>query len=268
MNLRKTPRTLVLTAGYAALVHTAVAIALLLRYDARVPAEALAAWARLAPAFTGLSLLGFLVAGLYHGLWRYAGTATVFQIARGVTLSAAAWGLLSALASPGALPRGLTVLVWTWELVLMGAVRLAWRLWRERVLGGSGAREVRTLVIGADHGAVSLVQEMRRKRSGDESLQPLGFVDPDPRLTGHLVEGLKVFGTLGDLPRVLSEQRPEVAVVANPALPGRAVREVAEACRAAGVRLKTVPAMSELPPGGRATWRPFASPCLPVRPLA
>src|SRR5262245_17053490 len=253
MNTRKLPRALVLTAGYVVLMHTAVAAALLLRFDGRPPESALTAWANLAQVFTVASLVGFWIAGLYHGLWRYAGTATAFQIARGVTFSAAAWGLIAAIASDGALPRSLTLLVWLWELVLMGSTRLAWRLWRERVLGGSGAREVRTLVIGADHAAVGLVQEMRRNRSGEESLQPVGFVDPDPRLTGHLIEGLRVFGTLADLGRVLREQRPEAAVVADAALPGRWMREVVEACRAAGVRLKTVPAMSELPPGRRLT---------------
>ncbi|HVQ27639.1 MAG TPA: polysaccharide biosynthesis protein, partial [Planctomycetota bacterium] len=240
-------------------MHVAVGLALLLRFDGRIPGDSLAAWVRVAPAFTLASLVAFWVAGLYHGLWRYAGTATVFQIARGVSLSATAWALIVAV-EPGsaagglpALPRSLAVLIWVWELLLMGGARLAWRLWRERVLGGSGAREVRTLVIGADHAAVGLVQEMRRNRSGEESLQPVGFVDPDPRLTGHLIEGLRVFGTLADLARVLREQRPEAAVVADPALPGRWMREVVEACRAAGVRLKTVPAMSELPPGRRLT---------------
>src|SRR5262245_20373892 len=130
MNLRKTPRTLVLTAGYAALVHAAVAAALLLRFDGHVPAGSLAAWATVALAFTAMSLAAFWLAGLYHGLWRYAGTATAFQIARGVTLSAAAWGLLTAFAPGDALPRSLTPLVWVWELVLMGGVRLVWRLWR------------------------------------------------------------------------------------------------------------------------------------------
>ena len=259
LNWKKAPRTLVLTAGYAVLVHVAVGLALLLRFDGRIPGDSLAAWGRVAPAFTLASLVAFWVAGLYHGLWRYAGTATVFQIARGVSLSATAWALIVAL-EPGpaadgfqALPRSLAVLIWVWELLLMGGARLAWRLWRERVLGGSGAREVRTLVIGADHAAVGLVQEMRRNRSGEESLQPVGFVDHDPRLTGHLIEGLRVFGTLADLARVLREQRPEAAVVADAALPGRWMREVVEACRAAGVRLKTVPAMSELPPGRRLT---------------
>jgi FlaA1/EpsC-like NDP-sugar epimerase len=253
MNLRKAPRTLVLTAGYAVLVHTAVAVALLLRYDGRPPAEVITAWAAAAPAYTALSLLGYLWAGLYHGLWRYAGTATAFQIVRAVSWSALAWWGSVRFLTAGGVPAGVAALVWVWQLILMGSVRLSWRLWRERVIGGTGARTVRALVIGADHAGVALVQEMRRKQSGDESLQPVGFVDADPRLTGHLVEGLRVFGTFADLARVLAAQRPEVAVVANAELPGRVVREIAAACARANVRLRTMPAMSELQPGGRFT---------------
>ncbi len=253
MNLRKAPRTIILTAGYLGLLHSAVGLALLLTHDGRVPAAALSDWARLAPVWSALSLLAFWSVGLYHGLWRYAGTATVFQVARGVTLSSLAFALAARVLGAASLSLSLAAGVWLWELVLMGSARLAWRLWRERVLGGSGARELATLVIGADHAAVSLVQEMRRKRSGDESLAPIGFVDPDPRLTGRRVEGLRVFGTLDDLPRVLAERSPAVAVVASPELPGRAVRAAATACEAAGVRLRTVPAMSELPPGARVT---------------
>lgn len=253
MNLRKAPRTLVLTTGYVALVHGAVALSLWLRHDGTIPADVIAVWARIALPYTALSLLGFWIAGLYHGLWRYAGTVTVFQLARGVSLSAVAWAALAWTRSDGVLPLTLVPAVWATQFLALGAVRLAWRLWRERVLGGSGARPVRTLVIGADHAAVGLVQEMRRKRSGEEGLVPIGFVDADSRLTGHLVEGLKVLGTLADLPRVLAGLRPEVAVVADAAMPGRVLREVASACEAAGVRLRTVPAMSELPPGAPLT---------------
>ena len=253
MNWKKTPRTLVLTAVYIGILHAAAVLALLLRHEGRVPPATVSEWVRIAPAWTALSLLGYWIAGLYHGLWRYAGTATVFQMARGVTLSALTWALAARIAGTPAVLGWVVAGVWLWQMTLMGAVRLAWRLWRERQLGGHGARESPTLVIGADHAAVALVQEMRRRQSGEESFAPIGFVDPDPRLTGHLVEGLRVFGTLADLPRVLAERRPAVAVVASPQLPGRDVRAVAKACEAAGVRLRTVPAMSELPPGARVT---------------
>lgn len=251
MNLRKAPRTLVLSAGYVAMVHAAAALALTFRYDGRIPPEVITAWSAIAWPWAVLSLVAFWAAGLYHSLWRYAGTATVFLLVRGIVLSAAAWGVLAATLGGGQLPWLLTPLIAVLQLVLLGSARLGWRLWRERQLGGRGGRLVRALVIGADHAAVGLVQEMRRARAGDESLEPVAFVDADPRLTGHLVEGLKVLGTLGDLPRVLAEMKPEVAVVANPDLPGRDVRAVAAACETAGVRLRTMPAMSELKPGSR-----------------
>ena len=54
MNLRKTPRTLVLTAGYVGLIHVAAGLSLLLRFDGRVPHAALVVWASVAPAFTVL----------------------------------------------------------------------------------------------------------------------------------------------------------------------------------------------------------------------
>jgi len=253
MNLRKAPRTAVLTVGYAALLNAAVILSLALRFDGAPPVEALAVAQRVVPAWTALSLLGYLWAGLYHGLWRYAGTATVFQVLRGVTISAVLWAGALAVGGGGRVPWTTVPLVWAAQLVLMGAARLGWRMWRDRQLGGHGARPVRTLVIGADHAAVGLVQEMRRRRSGDEAPEPIGFVDADPRLTGHLVEGLRVHGTLADLPRVLGDLSPELAVVADPELPGRDVRTVAAASEAAGVRLRTVPAMSELPPGARVT---------------
>jgi FlaA1/EpsC-like NDP-sugar epimerase len=253
MNLRKAPRTLVLTAGYVVLVNAAAALALAIRWDGAPPPGAIESWRRLAPAWTALSLLGFLWAGLYHGLWRYAGTATVFQMTRGVAISALAWWAAALVTGAGPALRGLALSILAWEFLLLGSARLGWRLWRDRELGGRGARLAPTLMIGADHAAVGLVQEMRRRRSGEEAYEPVGFVDPDPRLTGHLVEGLRVFGTISDLPRVLAERRPEVAVVADPELPGRVVRDAAAACEAAGVRLRTVPAISELPPGARVT---------------
>ena len=55
--------------------------------------------AALTPAFAwdrfALTLAAFFLAGLYHGLWRYASTVTLFQVAKGVTLSALGLAILS-----------------------------------------------------------------------------------------------------------------------------------------------------------------------------
>jgi FlaA1/EpsC-like NDP-sugar epimerase len=89
MGLKRTPRYLLLAVGYSALVNVAFMVALLLRFEGDVPPRFWQGYLSVAPAFTILTLIGYHVAGLFHGLWRYASTVTLFQILKGVTLSSA-----------------------------------------------------------------------------------------------------------------------------------------------------------------------------------
>ena len=247
--LKTTPRYLMLAAAYGALVNAAYLAAMLLRFEGDVPPRYWAGYYAVLPAFTILSLAGYYAAGLFHSLWRYASTVTLFQIVKGATLSAL--GMVGILVfSPAVLfPRSLIVMVWLWQLVLVGAVRFAWRLSRERVLGRNPPRAVRTLVVGADNRGVHLAQEMRRALGPTEPLQPVGFIDDDPRLTGRVLEGLMVHGTIADLPRVLTEQRAEMVIVSDPGVPAKVVREIARFCGQANVRIKTLPGLADLQQG-------------------
>ncbi|MFN8588927.1 MAG: polysaccharide biosynthesis protein [Candidatus Eisenbacteria bacterium] len=251
MPFRKAPRFLVLTIVYTAIVNLSYLVALYLRFEGQVPARFWAGFQETAPAFTLLSLLAYFLAGLYHGLWRYASTVTLFQIFKGATLSAMTMVVLLFLVPDRKFPTSVIALVWMVQLLLVGGVRFAWRLMRERVLGPFSGHAVPTLVIGADHTGVDLVQEMRRRISGEESLMPVGFLDDDERLTGHLIEGLKVLGTVADLPAVLREKHIEMVVVSDPDIPGRVLREIARVCTEASVRVKTLPGLSDLSHGSR-----------------
>jgi FlaA1/EpsC-like NDP-sugar epimerase len=81
----------------------------------------------------------------------------------------------------------------------------------------------------------------------------VGILDEDPRLTGRLIEGVRVWGTLEGLPRALAEHEIERVVISDAGLPARAVREIVRACDAAGVRVKTLRGLSELAPGRAGT---------------
>jgi FlaA1/EpsC-like NDP-sugar epimerase len=252
MNLRKLPRLLVLTAGYILMLQACYAGSLLLRFDGDVPASCWLAYGAVAPIFTLLSLAAYFAAGLYHGLWRYASTATLFQVLVGVTLSALALAGVAFLSPEPPFPPSVVVLVWLSELVLLGGARLAWRLAREGALRPAPGRALRALVVGAGHPGVHLIQDMGRRLAGAERLSPVGFVDDDPRLVGRLIEGVRVRGTLADLPRVIEEQRAEMVVLSDAGIPAKVVREIARACAAAEVRVKALPGLSELQPGRAA----------------
>ena len=249
MRLKRSPRYITLTIGYTIIVNASFLAALLLRFEGQIPARYLEGYFRVAPIYTLLSLAGFLLAGLFHGLWRYASTVTAFQVFKGVTLSAVGLALITLFTPEPLYPRSAIVMVWLVQFVLLGGIRFGWRLSRERLLGGSAPRRsVRALVIGADHTGVHLIQEMRRAE-GPEHLTPVGFIDDEPRFTGHLVEGVPVLGTIADLPRVLQERKIEIVVVSDPSMPAKVVREIASFCSQAKVRVKTLPGLSDLQQG-------------------
>ena len=251
MGLKKTPRFLLLSIGYAVIIQVSYLTALALRFEGDIPARFWHGYLQVAPVFTLLSLAAFFFAGLYHGLWRYASTVTLFQVSKGVTLSALALAILSFFNVEPLFPRSLIVMVWLWELVILGGARFAWRVSRERLLGVGSGRAIRTLVVGADHAGVHLIQEMRRSDS-PERLTPIGFIDDEARFTGHLVEGVEVLGTIADLARILHEKRPEMVVVSDAGMPARVVREIANFCAEANVRVKTLPGLSDLQQGRTA----------------
>jgi FlaA1/EpsC-like NDP-sugar epimerase/lipopolysaccharide/colanic/teichoic acid biosynthesis glycosyltransferase len=252
MGLKNTPRFAILTLGYLGLLQVAFVCALLLRFDGAVPGVFWRGYLVIAPIFTGFSLIAFYVAGLYHGLWRYASTVTLFQILKGVTLSALSLVVISLFSYEMFFPRSLVVLVWLWEIVLMGGVRFAWRLSLERVLGPMPLRAARAVVVGAGHTGVHLISEMRRAPEGREALQPVGFIDDRPHLSGQLLEGVKVLGSIADLPRVIQEQKVEIVIVSDPDLPAKVVREIAHFCAGAKVRVKTLSGLSDLQIGRSA----------------
>ncbi len=252
MGLKRTPRYLLLTLGYASLLQVSYLLALALRFEGDVPDRFWTGYLQAAVPFTLLSLLGYLAAGLYHGLWRYASTVTLWQVFKGVSLSAMSLALIGLYTPRVLFPHSVVILVWLWELVLLGGARFSWRVARDRVLTPTPRRARRTLVVGSGTQGVNLVQDMRRGQSGEEQLRPVGYIDDDGRLTGHMIEGIKVRGTIADLPRVIQDQRAEVVIIAQPDLPAKVVREIARFCGEAGVQVKTLPGLSDLKEGRTA----------------
>ena len=250
MNPRKLPRILILTAGYALLNLASLVAALWLRFDGEVSERVWVGVRWVAIPYTLLSLVAYFAAGLYHDLWRYAGTASLFQVLRGVSLSAGALFAVYFIPATRPFPASVIALTWLVQLVGLGGARLAWRLAREGAFGRARERALPALVIGAGHAGAQLVQDLRRGAAGGERLDPVGILDQDPRLTGRIVEGVRVLGTLDGLARALAGRGIERVVISESGLPARTVREIVRACAEVGVRVKTLRGLSEVGPGG------------------
>ncbi len=213
------------------------------------------------------------VSRVYQRRWRYAGQRDYEAILRAVIVATGLVVVAVTVLRPvekysyrGAvqvgttavgLPNGVIVLFFLLTLGLLCGGRLIARALHERrpldgLRGRGDARSV--LIVGAGDGGRLVLREMTRNR--DLGLQPIGFVDDDPRKRGMRVDGVRVRGnTDSDLPRILDEAEPDEVIIAIPSAPGTTRARVVRACRERGIPVRTLPTVFELLQDGGAVVR-------------
>lgn len=235
----------------ALLVGLAYYGAFLLRFDNGVPPRYEELLTQLLPLVIAGKLIIFALFGLYSKWWRYTDAHDFQRIVQAVVLSSLL--LLGGvfIFSPGdeQLPRGIIALDFLLTLVLIGGSRFLVRTVIERPLRGyrlPRGREV--LVVGAGDGGQLVVRELLRNPELGNT--PIGFVDDDPRKRGMRLQGLRVLGNTGDLPRLLEDTEPDEVIIAIPSAPGTLRANVVTACRERNIPVRTLPTVFELLRGG------------------
>ena len=242
----------------AGLVALAYFLAYRLRFDATFPGRYQDLFdATIAPVVGGTVLI-FILFRLYQKWWRYSSWRDMEAVISAVVVAALALVAYVEVVSPVetfsstgnvtvGVPNGVLALYFLLTLTFVAGARLVARAVHERRLTGLGSRrDARgALIVGAGDGGRLLLRELVRNPS--LGLNPLGFVDDDPRLRGVRVEGVKVLGDTGnDLPRILDEVEPDEVLIAIPSAPGTLRARVARACRQRGIPVRTLPTVFEL----------------------
>ena len=205
---------------------------------------------------------------VYQRRWRYAGQRDYEAILRSVIVGTGLTVLAVAILRPVnrvshqgtvavGLPNGVTVLFFLLSVGLLCGARLLVRaVYERRPVGAFRARGAArsVLIVGAGDGGRLVLREITRNR--ELALQPVGFVDDDPRKRRLRVDGVRVRGnTDSDLPRILDEAEPDEVIIAIPSAPGTTRARVVRACRERGIPVRTLPTVFELLQDGGAVVR-------------
>jgi len=102
----------------------------------------------------------------------------------------------------------------------------------------------RVLIAGAGTAGRMAVDEIRRHP--ESGLQPIGFLDDDPKLLGSRVAGLPVCGGLDQLVEVAAAQSVDEVLIAIPSAHGAVVRRLVNLCARAKVTSRIVPGLMEI----------------------
>ncbi|WP_279341627.1 nucleoside-diphosphate sugar epimerase/dehydratase [Geothrix sp. SG200] len=110
----------------------------------------------------------------------------------------------------------------------------------------------RTLIVGAGRAGLLVAQEIQRHP--ELGSQVIGYVDDAFDKQGILLQGVPVMGPSRLLRTLVADHHITQVVLAIPSASGATIRRLREAAQATGVRIKTVPGISDLL--GPRTWKP------------
>jgi FlaA1/EpsC-like NDP-sugar epimerase len=232
----------------AFLIGLAWYLAFALRFDFSIPERYRDLLAETILVVVGLKICVFVLSGFYNHWWRYVSIRDMWSIARGVVLASILVFVVIYLVDPVErvrLPRSVFVTDLLILLAFVTGVRLLARTLMERP-GRKGfvARGKEVLVVGAGDAGQLILREMQKNPA--LGYTPIGLVDDDPRMRNVRLHGVRVFGATSDLPALLADNRPDEVIIAIPSAAGETRQSIVNACRDAGIPVKTLPAVHEL----------------------
>jgi len=185
--------------------------------------------------------------GLYQGMWRFASIPDLWNIVRACVLGALGISLgLFLFNRLEGVPRSVFFIYPVILMFVLGMPRLLYRFWKDhRQASLGGADRQRVLVLGAGRGGEALVRDMRL----DPDYTPIGFVDDDVDLRGARLQGIKVFGTLDQLPEVIRRVSAQLLVIAMPSADNAQMQRAVELCEASGLPFRTLPRLQDMVSG-------------------
>ena len=198
-----------------------------------------------------IQFLLFRFFGLYRGFWRFASVQDLQKIAYATLLGSLALfiilqGRMTLLDDHLVLPPlSLALLYNIFLIILLSAARLLIRLAKDykRIY----QNDQRVIIVGAGNAGEGLVRDLLRSHS--HPYKPILFVDDDISKIGCEIHGIRVSGTLNNLPDLIRTHNIELVLIAIPSASSAGMRSVVEICEKSNVCCYTLPGIKDLANG-------------------
>jgi FlaA1/EpsC-like NDP-sugar epimerase len=145
-------------------------------------------------------------------------------------------------------PRGVIALDLVLGMVGLIGLRVSVRLWYERQQRNKrwSGRTVRvpTLLIGAGSvGAEAIKQIVADPQLG---IQPVGFLDDDPKKQGMVIHGTRVLGTVADVAAIAGAHGARQALITIGYPEGESLRRIVNLCKKCKIPTKVIPGIHSI----------------------
>jgi FlaA1/EpsC-like NDP-sugar epimerase len=233
-------------------------LGVLIRFDGAIPVQMLKRALFLWPYIVSFQYLLLVALGIPRFSWRYIGLREAVRILAALLISS---GVL-ALARIGTvqflpvggyaqylfLPLGIVALDLLLSFVGLSGVRVVRRMSTERAerlrRNTPIMESVPTLLVGAGRSGLMIAKELERRP--ELGIRAVGFIDDDRQTHGTLVHGVRVLGGVDRIKDIAASCDAKQAVITISSAPGNTVRNIAQACRRAGLKTKVIPGLYQI----------------------
>ena len=239
------PRLAVIS-GLAVLFTLSYLLAALVRFDF-TPGPDWQSALSLLWSVVAIQSLVFFLHGAHRGWMAYASLRDLWLIARASLVSLVAVVTLRAFVSHlEGVSRTILLLDFVLSFMAVAGARFGSRLFHEIFYPGivTRAKGPRAVIVGAGDTTDCFLREIQR--SSAIQLSVVGLIDDDPRKHGSHIHGVPVVGCVDQLAELVEREGIEEVIIATPSASGREMRRIVDACRAAGVPFRTLPAIEDL----------------------
>lgn len=242
-SLRKT-----LTLGFQAyVVATAFLLAFAVRFDFQIPDEYQQLFNVALPALIFIKLIVFWRMKLTSGWWQFVSLPDIMVLIRANCYASLGYIIYLVVYPPFiSIPRSVLMLDGLFCFLFLSGARVLTRLLREsRVLSAKvELGRDRLLIVGAGAVGQSIVREIRQNPHLNREV--IGYIDDDLERQQQQFQGVTVLGAVERLEDLCRESGINQVIVAQPALCPKALRDIVERCRRAGVKSKILPTVEDI----------------------
>lgn len=185
---------------------------------------------------------------LYQRIWKYANIDELISLCKVIVLSILITAASQLLFFNDLYERGL-FLTLILHLVFLCGIRLFWRylqLRREDVTRKSPIKRKATLILGAGVSGRSISIELQKT---DSILNPIVFLDDNPKLKNLEINGMPVVGNLKDLEAVVEHYNIKHIIIAIPSLKGEQLQKIIQKSKRVCENVQIIPKYREFATG-------------------
>lgn len=105
-------------------------------------------------------------------------------------------------------------------------------------------KKQRILIVGAGTAGTQLLFEIKNHQ--ELMLEPVGFIDDDPKKTDKKINYLPILGTINQLEKIINQFRIDKVFIALPSIDGSIISQVLKKCLETGIPCQTIPRVKEI----------------------